>query len=82
LTTADVIDALLKVWPGESSRPKILRSPGGSPMKVTLRPLPSRDGELMRWCLGNGLRIASQATLMTIGLYSEPQGAYLPSVLY
>jgi len=44
--------------------------------------VPSRNGELMRWCLGNGLRIASQATLMTIGLYGEPQGAYLPSVLY
>ncbi len=44
--------------------------------------VPTRNGELMRWCLSNGLRIATQATLMTIGLYKEPTGAYLPSILY
>ncbi|MBI3665450.1 MAG: GNAT family N-acetyltransferase, partial [Acidobacteria bacterium] len=44
--------------------------------------VPTRNGELMRWCLNNGLRIATQATLMTIGLYNEPAGAYLPSILY
>jgi predicted N-acetyltransferase YhbS len=44
--------------------------------------VPTRNGELMRWCLGQGLRIATQATLMTIGLYNEPVGAYLPSILY
>jgi GNAT superfamily N-acetyltransferase len=44
--------------------------------------VPTRNGELMRWCLGHGLRIATQATLMTIGLYSEPAGPYLPSILY
>ena len=30
----------------------------------------------------NGLRLVHQMTLMTIGLYNEPSGAYLPSVLY
>jgi predicted N-acetyltransferase YhbS len=44
--------------------------------------VPTRNGDLMRWCLGNGLRIVAQATLMTSGVYNEPQGAYLPSVLY
>jgi len=44
--------------------------------------LPTRNGELFRWCLNNGLRLVHQTTLMTIGLYNEPCGAYLPSVLY
>jgi predicted N-acetyltransferase YhbS len=43
---------------------------------------PSRNGELMRWCLSKGLRIVQPMTLMTIGLYNEPAGAWLPSVLY
>ena len=43
---------------------------------------PSRNGELMRWCLNHGLRIVQPMTLMTIGLYNEPAGAYLPSVLF
>ncbi len=44
--------------------------------------LPTRNGELFRWCLKNGFRLVHQMTLMTIGLYNEPRGAYLPSVLY
>ena len=44
--------------------------------------LPTRNGELFRWCLQNGLLLVHQMTLMTIGLYNEPAGAYLPSVLY
>jgi predicted N-acetyltransferase YhbS len=44
--------------------------------------LPTRNGELFRWCLGHGLRLVHQMTLMTRGLYNEPAGAYLPSVLY
>jgi len=44
--------------------------------------LPTRNSELFRWCLQNGLRLVHQMTLMTIGLYNEPAGAYLPSVLY
>jgi GNAT superfamily N-acetyltransferase len=44
--------------------------------------LPTRNGELFRWCLQNRLRLVHQMTLMTIGLYNEPAGAYLPSVLY
>jgi predicted N-acetyltransferase YhbS len=44
--------------------------------------LPTGNSELFRWCLQNGLRLVHQMTLMTLGLYSEPAGAYLPSVLF
>jgi predicted N-acetyltransferase YhbS len=44
--------------------------------------IPSRNGELFRWCLHHDLRVVDQATLMTIGLYNEPDGRYLPSILY
>ena len=44
--------------------------------------VPTRNSELFRWCLNNGLRIVNPMTLMTVGLYNEPVGAYLPSILY
>jgi GNAT superfamily N-acetyltransferase len=44
--------------------------------------VPTRNSELFRWCLEKGLRVVQPMTLMTIGLYNEPAGAYLPSVLY
>jgi GNAT superfamily N-acetyltransferase len=44
--------------------------------------VPSRNAELLRWCLGNGLRVVQPMTLMSIGLYNEPNGAFLPSVTY
>jgi GNAT superfamily N-acetyltransferase len=44
--------------------------------------VPSRNAELLRRCLDHGLRIVQQSTLMTIGLYNEPAGAYLPSIVY
>ncbi len=44
--------------------------------------VPSRNGDLMRWFLGKGLRVIQPMTLMTMGLYSEPGGAWLPSVTY
>jgi len=37
---------------------------------------------LFRWCLDNGLRVVEPMTLMSVGLYNEPVGAFLPSVLY
>ena len=43
--------------------------------------LPSRS-PLLRWCLEHKLRVVQLMTLMTIGLYNEPQGAFLPSILY
>jgi predicted N-acetyltransferase YhbS len=44
--------------------------------------VPTRNAELFRWCLESGLRVVQPMTLMTIGLYNEPAGAYLPSILY
>jgi predicted N-acetyltransferase YhbS len=44
--------------------------------------VPTRNGELFRWCMAHGLRLVQQMTLMTIGLYNEPSGAYLPSIHY
>jgi predicted N-acetyltransferase YhbS len=44
--------------------------------------LPTRNHEVFTWCLKGGLRLVYQMTLMTIGLYNEPTGAWLPSVLY
>jgi hypothetical protein len=44
--------------------------------------VPTRNSALFRWCLESGLRVVYSMTLMTIGLYNEPTGAYLPSVLY
>jgi GNAT superfamily N-acetyltransferase len=44
--------------------------------------VPTRNTRLFRWCLESGLRVVQPLTLMTIGLYNEPAGAYLPSILY
>jgi hypothetical protein len=44
--------------------------------------VPLRNGPLFRWCLNHGLRVVQVMTLMTTGLYNEPAGAYLPSILY
>ncbi len=44
--------------------------------------VPTRNADLFRWCLSQGLRIVHPLTLMTVGLYNEPSGAYLPSILY
>lgn len=44
--------------------------------------VPTRNYDLFRWCLENGLRLVMQMNLMTVGLYNEPAGAYLPSILY
>lgn len=44
--------------------------------------VPSRNNVLFRWCLANGLRVVQPMTLMTLGLYNEPAGAWLPSILF
>jgi GNAT superfamily N-acetyltransferase len=44
--------------------------------------LPTRNSEVLRWCLERGLRIVQPMTLMSLGLYNEPRGAFMPSVLY
>jgi len=44
--------------------------------------LPTRNTELFRWCLSNGLRVVEPMTLMSVGLYNEPTGAFLPSISF
>ena len=44
--------------------------------------LPTRNTDLFRWCLQGGLRVTQPMTLMSLGLYNEPTGAFLSSVLY
>lgn len=43
--------------------------------------LPTRNGELFRWCLKEGLQVVQIMTYMSMGLYNEPRGAHLPSIL-
>ncbi|HMP83599.1 MAG TPA: GNAT family N-acetyltransferase, partial [Verrucomicrobiota bacterium] len=44
--------------------------------------LPTRNGDVFRWCLSQGLRVTQPMTLMSHGLYNEPRGAFLPSILF
>jgi hypothetical protein len=44
--------------------------------------LPTRQANLFRWCLHQGMRANKPMTLMTMGQYQEPEGCYFPSVLY
>lgn len=44
--------------------------------------LPARSSETFRRCLAHGLRVTQPMTLMTTGLYNEPRGAWLPSILF
>jgi GNAT superfamily N-acetyltransferase len=44
--------------------------------------LPTRNHEVFTWCLDSGLKLVMQMTLMGIGFYNEPAGAWLPSILF
>ena len=44
--------------------------------------VPTRNAALFRWCLENGLRVKYPMTLMSVGMYQEPAGSFLPSVLF
>lgn len=44
--------------------------------------VPTRQEELFRWCLKEQFRVGKPMTLLTMGDYQEPKGAYLPSVIY
>jgi hypothetical protein len=44
--------------------------------------LPMRNTELLRWCLARKLRVGYMMNQMTIGLYQEPRGAFLASVMF
>jgi len=44
--------------------------------------LPARNSELFRWCLQQGLRVVQPMNLMSLGLYNQPSGVFLPSILF
>jgi predicted N-acetyltransferase YhbS len=44
--------------------------------------VPAQDSALFPWCLQQGLRVVKVMTLMSLGLYHQPMGAYMPSVFY
>jgi GNAT superfamily N-acetyltransferase len=44
--------------------------------------LPTRNSDLLRWCLEKGLRVVQPMTLMSTGLYNEPAGVFLPSIVF
>ena len=44
--------------------------------------VPLRNTQLFRWCLAHGLRVFFVLNMMTIGIYQEPAGAWMPSVGY
>jgi predicted N-acetyltransferase YhbS len=44
--------------------------------------IPTRNTQLFHWCLSNGLKLVQQLLLMSVGMYNEPAGSYMPSILY
>ena len=44
--------------------------------------IPTRNTQLFHWCLNNGLKLVQQLLLMTFGMYNEPAGSHMPSILY
>ena len=43
--------------------------------------LPTRQANLFRWCLGQGMRVVKPMTFMVMGEYQEPRGCWFPSIL-
>ena len=44
--------------------------------------VPTRNGELLRWLLAYGFRALWPATLMSMGTYQDPAGAFLPAISF
>lgn len=44
--------------------------------------LPIRNNHLFRWCLQQGLRVVQPMNLMSLGFYNQPNGVFLPSILF
>ena len=44
--------------------------------------VPARDGDLLHWLLGAGMRAAWPATLISLGPYQTTAGAFLPSIAF
>jgi predicted N-acetyltransferase YhbS len=52
---------------------------GDAPLMLLV---PTRRADFFRWCLAQGLRVIKPMTLMSMGDYREPTGAFYPSVGY
>jgi predicted N-acetyltransferase YhbS len=65
----------------EDMRALILGAATASSDPVTFL-CPIRQSELWRWCLAQGLRALKPMNVMVRGEYSEPKGAWFPSVLF
>jgi predicted N-acetyltransferase YhbS len=61
---------------------QLLAAAGAANEEPLMLLLPSRQAELFRWCLGQGLRMVKPMTLMAMRVYHEPKGAWYPSVGY
>jgi GNAT superfamily N-acetyltransferase len=44
--------------------------------------LPTSNAEVLCWCLAQGWKVLQLNTLMTMGLYNQPAGAWIASILY
>ncbi|MGV3615704.1 MAG: GNAT family N-acetyltransferase [Fimbriimonas sp.] len=44
--------------------------------------VPIRNAEFFRWGLENGLKVMQPMTLMSLGEYQEPKGAFMPNILF
>jgi predicted N-acetyltransferase YhbS len=44
--------------------------------------VPLRNGTLVRWLLQRGLKLLWPANLMSLGAYTEPNGAFFPSIAF
>lgn len=44
--------------------------------------LPTRNGDVLRWCFENGLKIVMPMSLMAKGFYQAPKTPFLSSILY
>jgi GNAT superfamily N-acetyltransferase len=57
---------------------------GGSALNETPVSLlvPTHQGDLLRWCLSERLRVIKPMSYLTIGEYHRPTGCWIPSLMY
>jgi predicted N-acetyltransferase YhbS len=67
---------------GEAEMKALLLGAGAANSESLAFLLPTRQANLFRWCLSEGLKVVKPMTLMTMGSYQEPKGSYFTSVLY
>ena len=66
----------------DHSAQQATRPPTPTTCESVEQPLTSKNDFARRPGLEQGLRVMYLMTLMTLGLYTPPEGAYLPAVLY